>query len=91
MKQKLTLFIAIVFIATSSFAQKAKKNGFAPGQKKPGLFGFAFTLTDFNAPNNFGKSSNATTLKIKDMSAGASIYYWRWGIKSIGLSLPIRK
>ena len=79
MKQKLTLIIAIVLIASSSFAQtqKTKKNSFVPGQKKPGLFGIAFTLTDFNAPNNFGKSSNASTLKIKDMSPGASLYYWK--------------
>lgn len=77
MRQKLTLIIAILFIATSSsFAQKAKKNGFVPGQKKPSLFGIAFTLTDFNAPNNFGKS-NATTLKIKDMSPGVSAFYWK--------------
>ncbi len=77
MRKKLALFVAIVMIASSSFAQKNKKNGFVPGQKKPALFGFAFTLTDFNAPNNFGKNSNATTLKIKDMSAGASLYYWK--------------
>lgn len=77
MKQKLILLISIVFIGLVSSAQKITKNGFVPGQKKPSLFGIAFTLTDFNAPKNFGSNSNATTLKIKDMSAGASIYYWK--------------
>jgi len=79
MRPKLTLFIAMLLIAASSFAQtpKAKKNSFVPGQKKPSLFGIAFTLTDFNAPKNFGSNSNATTLKISDMSAGASLYYWK--------------
>jgi hypothetical protein len=78
MKLKLTFLMAIICIAATSFAQtqKVKKNGFVPGQKKPELFGISFTLTDFNTPKNFGKS-NATTLKIKDMSAGASVYYWR--------------
>ncbi|MES2849337.1 MAG: OmpA family protein [Bacteroidota bacterium] len=73
MRKKLALFIAIGIVASSSFAQKNKTSGLAPEQKKPGLFGFAFTLTDFNSHNN----SNAATLKTKDMSAGASIYYWK--------------
>jgi OmpA-OmpF porin, OOP family len=77
MKQKLILLISIIFIASLSFAQTTKKNGFIPGQIKPSLFGIAFTLTDFNAPQNFGSNSNATTIKIKDMSAGASVYYWK--------------
>lgn len=78
MKLKLTLLAAMTCIALFSFAQtqKTKKNTFVPGQKKPELFGIAFTLTDFNTPKNFGKS-NATSLKIKDMSAGASLYYWK--------------
>lgn len=78
MKLKLALFMAVLCIASSAFAQtqKSKKNGFVPGQKKPELFGIAFTLTDFNTPKNFGKS-NASSLKIKDMSAGASVYYWK--------------
>lgn len=71
------MFLAFAFIVTASFAQKTKKNGFVPGQKKPGLFGIAFTLTDFNAPKNFGSNSNATSLSIKNMSAGASLYYWK--------------
>lgn len=77
MKRKLILLTSVVFIASFSFAQKTKKNGFVPGQIKPSLFGIAFTLTDFNGPKNFGSNSNATTIHIKDMSAGASIYYWK--------------
>jgi OmpA-OmpF porin, OOP family len=76
MKLKLTLLIAIVCIASSSFAQtkKTKKNVFVAGQKKPALFGISYTLTDFNAPKNFG-TSNASTTKIKDMASGASVFY----------------
>ncbi len=77
MRQKITLLLAFAFIVTASFAQKTKKNGFVPGQKKPGLFGIAFTLTDFNAPKTFGSNGNATSVPIKNMSAGASIYYWK--------------
>lgn len=78
MKLKLTLLLAIACIAFSSFAQtqKTKKNGFIAGQKKPALFGISFTLTDFNAPKNFGES-NATTLKIKDMAPGISAFYMK--------------
>lgn len=77
MRKKLTIFCAFSFIVAASFAQKTKKNGFVPGQKKPGLFGIAFTLTDFNAPKNFGSNGNATSLEIKNMSAGVSAYYWK--------------
>lgn len=75
MKQKLLLLLSGLTLMVSVYAQK--KKAFIPGQKKPSLFGVAFTLTDFNAPKNFGGNSNATTLKIKDMAAGASIYYWK--------------
>jgi OmpA-OmpF porin, OOP family len=77
MKQKLLLLICAVIFSGVLYAQKNKKKAFVPGQKKPSLFGIAFTLTDFNAPKNFGGNSNASTLKIKDMAAGASIYYWK--------------
>lgn len=74
MKQKLTLLITIVLLASAAFAQKQKKTGFVPGQKKPALFGIGFNLSDFNAPKNF-KNSNATTLPIADMSPGVSVFY----------------
>lgn len=86
MKQKLLILLGCTVMASVALAQKNKKNGFAPGQKKPSLFGIAFTLTDFNAPKNFGSNSNATTLKIKDMSAGASLYYWKGLTPFIDLS-----
>lgn len=76
MKQKLTLLIAVTLLASGSFGQTKKKFNFAPGQKKPALFGIAFTLTDFNAPKNFG-NSNGTTLPISGMSAGVSVSYWK--------------
>jgi hypothetical protein len=77
MKQKLTLLIAVLTLASASYAQTQKKFKFAPGQKKPALFGIAFNLTDFNAPKNFGSNSNASTLPISGMSAGFSAYYWK--------------
>jgi outer membrane protein OmpA-like peptidoglycan-associated protein len=73
----LILLTAALVITIAGLAQKTKKNGFIPGQKKPALFGIAFTLTDFNAPKTFGSNGNATSLSIKNMSAGASIYYWK--------------
>jgi len=76
MKQKLTLLITVTIMASAAFAQTQKKFKFAPGQKKPALFGIAFTLSDFNAPKNF-KNSNATTLPISEMSAGVSASYWK--------------
>jgi hypothetical protein len=76
MKQKFLLVLAASLIVAGSFAQKSKKYGFAPGQKKPELFGIAFTLSDFNAPENF-KNDNGVTLPIKEMSAGVSVSYWK--------------
>ncbi len=77
MKHKLILLSVALVITITGVAQKTKKSGFIPGQKKPGLFGIAFTLTDFNAPKAFGSNGNATSLPIKNMSAGASVYYWK--------------
>jgi OOP family OmpA-OmpF porin len=77
MKQKLLLLITAALLTGALYAQQTKKNKFVPGQKKPSLFGIAFTLTDFNAPKNFGSNSNATTLKIKDMAPGVSAFYWK--------------
>lgn len=77
MKHTLLLLTSITLLTCTLHAQKAKKNGFLAEQKKPSLFGLAFTLTDFNAPKNFGSNSNATTLKIKDMAPGVSAFYWK--------------
>ena len=75
MKQKFALLLLLAFIVTAVSAQKAKKYAFVPGAKKPGLVGFAFTLTDFNMPNNWGSNGNATSLPVKEMSAGVSLFY----------------
>lgn len=84
MKQKFTLLFALICLSLALSAQKNKsgqKNKkfslSAPGQKKPSLFGINFSLSDFNAPKNFGKNSNASTLAISDMSAGVSLSYWK--------------
>lgn len=77
MRQKLFLVITLAFLATAAMAQKTKTVGFAKGQIKPTLFGIGFSLSDFNAPKNFGSNSNATTLPIADMSAGVAVSYWK--------------
>ncbi|MFZ4057941.1 MAG: OmpA family protein [Ferruginibacter sp.] len=78
MKRILLGVIALAFISINAEAQKAKK---VSEKKKGELFGIGFSISDFNAPKNFGGNSNATTLNIKDMSAGLSLSYWR-GITS---------
>lgn len=75
MKQKLTLLLLLACMAGAAVAQKAKKITFVPGPKKPELFGFAFSLSDFNAPKNFGTNSNATSLPVSDLAPGVSLYY----------------
>ncbi len=78
MKKKGGILLALLLIGCSVFCQKPKKNTFfVPGQKKPTLFGIAFSLSDFNAPKNFGHQSNASSLPIKNMSAGVSVSYWK--------------
>ncbi|HMP21538.1 MAG TPA: hypothetical protein PKC39_11320 [Ferruginibacter sp.] len=73
----LTGFILQPAAQDSTAKSPAKKQiYFTPGQKKPRLFGIAFTLTDFNAPKNFGSNSNASTTAIKNLSAGVSVGYW---------------
>lgn len=75
MKSTLSLLIAVALFSISATGQK--KKAIIPGQKKPSLFGVAFTLTDFNAPKNFGSNRNASTIKIKDMAPGVSAYYFK--------------
>jgi len=77
MKCRIYILIAMCFSVVTAVGQKQKKNKFVAGQTKPGLFGIAFTLTDFNAPKSFGSNGNASSLPIKNMSAGASLYYWK--------------
>lgn len=78
MKLSSIVLLVFVLLAAPVFAQKPKKgNFFVPGQLKPELFGIAFNLSDFNAPKNFGSKPNSSSLSIKDMSAGVSVFYWR--------------
>lgn len=84
MKQQLLLIVALVFLTATVSAQKAassvaktKTNRFVPGQTKGELFGIGFSLSDFNAPKNFGGNSNAKSLSIKDMSLGVAFSYWK--------------
>lgn len=75
MKQKLATLLLFAFFAGTVVAQKTKKFRFEPGPKKPELFGFNFSLSDFNAPNNFGTNSNATTLPVSKLAPGISLFY----------------
>ncbi len=77
MMRSTLVILSALLLCSGVSAQQKKKNGLVPGQKKPALFGIAFTLSDFNAPKNFGGNSNGTTLPIKDMSAGVSVSYWK--------------
>jgi hypothetical protein len=81
MKQKLATLLLFAFFAGTVVAQKTKKFRFEPGPKKPELFGFNFSLSDFNAPNNFGTNSNATTLPASKLAPGISLFYTK-GITS---------
>ena len=77
MKPTFILTFLLAFFVMAAIAQKPKKMGFVPGQKKPALFGIDFNLSDFNAPKNFGSNGNAQSLGIADMSAGVSLTYWK--------------
>lgn len=79
MKQKLTLFIAVVFLATTvSFAQ----NG-----KKPGLVGIHFNALDIYTPVTFKSSSTPRTFtNLKDMDFGFGISYWKGLTRTIDFS-----
>ncbi len=82
MKQKLTLILAIMLLATSAFSQKMKKNKMSSDGKKGQLIGIHFNLADFNGPAGIkdpvtGKVYNTIT----NMDKGFSISYWR-GITS---------
>jgi len=76
MKQKLTLILALSLLATSAFSQKNKKMG--SGEKKGPLIGLHFNLIDFNAPIGIKDPSTGKTYsKIKDMTKGFSISFWK--------------
>ena len=82
MKQKITLFITVVFLATTaSFAQ----NG-----KKPGLVGIHFNAIDIYTPVTFKSSSSPRTFtNLKDMDFGFGLSYWKGLTRTIDFSTKV--
>ena len=88
MKQKLTLILALSLFATSAFSQKKSKMG--SGDKKGSLVGLNFTLTDFDAPLAIKDPSTGNVYnKIKDMTNGLSLSYWKGLTSKIDFSAKI--
>ena len=88
MKQKLTLILAIMLIATSAFSQKMKKTKSPSNAKKGTLVGVHFDLADFNAPIGFkNPKTGKTYLKIRDMSKGFSLSFWKGVTKNLDFSV----
>lgn len=87
MKQKFFLFSFFLLSCATMLAQstatksaRTKKPFFVPGKTKPTLFGFSFSLSDFNQPRSFGANGNATSIPASSMSAGVGLNYWK-GLK----------
>ncbi len=82
MKQKLTMFVATLILATGAFAQKKATKDFT-SNKKGQLFGIHFSVSDFTTPETFKTSPNAISQSerkfpnIKDMSFGLGFSYWK--------------
>ncbi|MBK7435054.1 MAG: OmpA family protein [Chitinophagaceae bacterium] len=77
MKQKLTLVLAIMLLATSAFSQK-KKNKMSSDGKKGTLVGVHFNTADFNAPTGIkSPKSGDVYLRIIEMSKGFFLSYWK--------------
>lgn len=75
MKQKLTLILALSLFATSAFSQKTKMGN---ADKKGTLVGLHFNLTDFDAPAAIKDPSTGNVYnKIKDMTKGVSLSFWK--------------
>jgi outer membrane protein OmpA-like peptidoglycan-associated protein len=82
MKQKLTLILAIMLVATSAFAQKNKKKMSSTEGKKGQLIGLHFNLADFNAPTGLKDPITGKVYQtVSQMDKGLSVSYWR-GITS---------
>ena len=87
MKQKLTLLLAITFLATSAFAQKSKMSG---GDKKGSLLGLHFNLADFNAPTGIKDPLTGKVYsRFRDMNKGLSVSYWKGLSSRIDFSTKI--
>jgi OmpA-OmpF porin, OOP family len=89
MKQKLSLVLAIVLLATGAFAQKGKSRMSGEGIKGP-LFGVHFNLTDFQAPLGIKDPITGKVYsKLKDMSKGLSLSYWHGITTKLDFSLKL--
>ena len=74
MKQKFALLVTFALLSFGTYAQKNGKSGV-----KPGLIGFQVNALDFHTIESFQDSSsnNRRITKLKDMSYGASISYYK--------------
>lgn len=74
MKQKLTLVLALIVLATGAFAQKMKSSS----DKKPALFGIHLNAIDFKTPVTLKNSNSPRDFaNLNDMDFGMSLSYWK--------------
>ncbi len=73
MKQKLTLVLVLVVLATGAFAQMSKSS-----KKKGALVGIHLDLVDFKTPDQWkDRSTPRNFTALKDMDFGFSLSYWK--------------
>ena len=90
MKQKLTLVLAIMLLATSAFSQKKKNKPMNSDAKKGTLVGVHFNAADFRGPNALRHPITGNVyFKLKDMSKGFSLSYWRGITKKLDFSAKV--
>jgi OOP family OmpA-OmpF porin len=77
MKQKLTFIIVMICMGFTTTAQKFSS------PVKPGLFGFHYSLVDYNSPNEIDSTSLSSVLKKGDIfrprkqASAFTISYWK--------------
>ena len=90
MKQKLTLILAITFLATSAFAQTKKKGWMMADGKKGQLIGLHFNLADFNGPSGIKDPITGKVYSsIAKMDKGVSLSYWRGITNKVDFSVKL--
>jgi len=90
MKQKLTLILAIMLLATSAFSQKMKKNNMSGDGKKGQLIGLHFNLADFNGPSGIKDPITGKVYQtISQMDKGVSLSYWRGLTSKVDLAVKL--
>ena len=88
MKQKLTLVLAIMLLATSGFSQKMKKAHMSSDAKKGTLVGIHFNMADFVAPKGIKNPKTGDVYStIRDMSKGFSLSFWKGITKRVDFSV----